>query len=108
MKRLFGMLLVVLILYVIYIDLTIGTLPSDTQKVGALAEQVVKPGKGIPSFTEKVKPGETVITIVENHLNKPIPVPITVLIQDFCELNPGKVPEKIQIGTTYTFPDYSK
>jgi hypothetical protein len=109
MKKLFGVLLLGLTFYAIYIDLTVGTLPNAyTQKVEAVTENVVKPSKGIPSFTEKVKPGETVITIVEHHINKPIPVSITDLIEDFRQLNSGQTPEKIQIGATYDFPDYSK
>ena len=109
MKKFLGMLLLVLILYAIYIDLTVGTLPSASpQKVEAVTETVEKPVKGIPSFDAKVNPGETVITIVEHHMDKPLPVSITDLIKDFQELNKGQAPEKIQIGTTYKFPDYSK
>jgi hypothetical protein len=109
MKNFFGILLLFLILYVIYFDLTVGTLPNaHTQKVDAVTENVGKPLKGMPAFAAKVKPGETAITIVEHHINKPIPVSITDLIEDFRQLNPGQRPEKIQIGATYQFPDYSK
>jgi len=109
MKKLFGMLLVILILYSIYIDLTVGTLPTASpQRVEAVTETVKNPVKGTPSFEAKVKPGETVLTIVEHHINKAIPVSITDLIMDFQQLNSGQAPEKIQIGATYKFPDYSK
>jgi hypothetical protein len=109
MKKLFGMLLALLILYAIYIDLTVGTLPNAyTQKVEAVTKNPVKSVKDVPSFTAKVKPGETVITIVEHHINKSIPVSITDLIKDFRQLNKGQTPEKIQIGASYEFPDYSK
>ena len=109
MKKLVGLLLTVLVMYVIYIDLTVGTLPnSSTQKVDAKVETTSKPVAGLPSFEAKVEPGETVISIVEHQLKKPIPVSITDLIKDFRELNQGKTPENIQIGSTYQFPDYSK
>ncbi|WP_066257647.1 hypothetical protein [Neobacillus drentensis] len=110
MKKLFGFLLAVLIIYVIYIDLTVGTLPSSlTQQVDAKIEtQTTQPKTGIPAFEAKVEPGETVISIVEHQLNKSLPVSIQDLIEDFRKLNPGESPEKIQIGSTYHFPDYSK
>lgn len=110
MKKLFGFLFTILVIYIIYLDLTVGTLtPSGVQPVNAKPEINVKPSKtDIPSFVARVKPGETVISIVEHQLEKPLPVAISDLITDFKKLNPGKSPEKIQIGTTYHFPDYSK
>ena len=109
MKKLIGLMLAVLVMYVIYIDLSVGTLPNaSTKKVVAQVENTTKPVSGLPSFEAKVQPGETVISIVEHHIKKPLPVSITDLIKDFHKLNPGKIPEKIQIGSTYQFPDYSK
>jgi hypothetical protein len=109
MKKIFGFLLTVLVIYVIYFDLTVGTLPSNTaQQVDAKVETIIEPKAGIPSFEAEVKPGETVISIVEHQINKTLPVSISELIEDFKKLNPGKSPEKIQIGSTYHFPDYSK
>jgi hypothetical protein len=109
-KKLFGFLLAVLIIYVIYIDLTVGTLPSSiTQQVDAKIEtQNTQLKTDIPAFEAKVEPGETVISIVEHQLDKSLPVSIQDLIEDFRKLNPGESPEKIQIGSTYHFPDYSK
>ncbi|MFZ7945415.1 hypothetical protein [Neobacillus sp. 19] len=109
MNKIVGFLFVILVIYVIYFDLTVGTLPaSNTKQVDAKIESIEKLSKtDIPSFAAEVKPGETVISIVEHELNKPIPVSITDLIEDFSELNPGQSPEKIQIGATYLFPDYS-
>ncbi|WP_042355037.1 LysM peptidoglycan-binding domain-containing protein [Bacillus rubiinfantis] len=108
MKKLLGLLFAILLIYVIYIDLTVGTLPSAAT-IGQefTSERATNQPAGIPSFEAKVKPGETVMTIVEKHLGKPLPVPISELIADFSKLNPGKTPEKIQIGATYQFPDYS-
>jgi len=110
MKKLLGILLSILVIYVIYYDLTVGTLPTSAPlPVDAKAEQVTAASKSnIPSFDAKVKPGDTVISIVEHRINKSLPVSIHDLIKDFQTLNGGRSPEKIQIGTTYHFPDYSK
>lgn len=112
MKKLFAFLFIILIIYVVYFDLTVGTLPSTrTQQVNAKVETITKPAAAdadTPSFKAKVNPGETVISIVEHQIKKPLPVSITELIEDFRKLNPGQTPEKIQIGSTYHFPDYSK
>ncbi|MBM7651650.1 hypothetical protein [Neobacillus cucumis] len=113
MKKLIGFLLSILVIYVIYYDLTVGTLPtSPAQKVDAKVEQVTPSSSlnstTIPSFDAKVEPGDTVMSIVEHRINKSLPVSITELIEDFQTLNGGKSPEKIQIGLTYHFPDYSK
>ncbi|WHY84734.1 hypothetical protein QNH39_19055 [Neobacillus novalis] len=110
MKQLFGFLFVILVIYVIYFDLTVGTLPASftQQHVEAKIETTVKSKTAIPSFDAKVQPGETVISIVEHKINKPLPVSISDLIDDFRKLNPSLAPEKIQIGSTYHFPDYSK
>jgi hypothetical protein len=110
MKKLFGFLLMVLTIYVIYFDLTVGTLHSSrSQQAIALVETRTLPANtDIPSFEATVQPGDTVISIVEHQLNKPLPFSITDLIEDFRKLNPDQTPDKIQIGSTYHFPDYSK
>lgn len=109
MKKLFGFLLAVLILYVIYFDLTVGTLPStQTQQVDAKVEKITNQKTDLPYFEARVEPGETVISIVEHQLDKSLPVSISDLVEDFRKLNPGETPEKIRIGSTYHFPDYSK
>lgn len=109
MKKLFGVLFAALVVYSIYFDLTVGTLPSASKvQVAGNIAVTEKPQTAIPSFTAKVKPGETLISIVEHHLGKSLPVSINDLIEDFQQLNPGISAEKIKIGTTYHFPDYSK
>jgi hypothetical protein len=109
MKRIFLFLFGLLTIYVIYIDLTAGTLPKDESQV---PEQIVAtmavPENAIAAFEAEVEPGETLISIVEGHIKKPLPVSIDELIGDFKSLNPGQSPEKIQIGASYQFPDYSK
>jgi hypothetical protein len=109
MKRFFMVLLGLLTIYVIFIDLTDGTLPNAyTTKSEVVIAKTTNTKATLPAFEKEVQPGETVISIVEHQLDKPLPISIEELVQDFRELNPGQAPEKIQIGTTYQFPDYSK
>lgn len=109
MKRIFLFLFGLLTIYVIYIDLTAGTLPKDeTNKPEQTVVTMANPENTMDAFEAEVEPGETLISIVENHIKKPLPVSIDELIEDFQSLNDGQAPEKIQIGSTYQFPDYSK
>ncbi|WP_342432329.1 hypothetical protein [Neobacillus sp. FSL H8-0543] len=109
MKRFLMVLLGLLTIYVIYIDLTNGTLPNSyTQKSEIVVATTASTKTSLPAFEKEVQPGETVISIIEHQLDKPLPISIDELIQDFRKLNPGQAPEKIQIGSTYQFPDYSK
>lgn len=117
MKKLFGALIILLVCYIIFFDLKHGTLPSIAQKT--VTEKTVKSVSSsqtanstaettnISYFEEKVRAGDTVLTIVENKLQAQIPVSIDEIVNDFISLNKGITPEKIQIGKTYRFPDYS-
>jgi hypothetical protein len=108
MKNLLILLASFLIIYSIYFDISVGTLPhSDTQKVEAVAKPKLSKTR-IPYFEVKVEPGDTLLTIVEHRIKKPLPVSITRLIHDFEVLNPDQSAEKIQIGKSYRFPDYAK
>jgi uncharacterized membrane protein len=106
MKNFFGALVILLICYIVLFDLKHGTLPQASEKI---AEEVSKvKSVDLSFFEEKVNAGDTVLTIVENKLGAPIPVSISEIVTDFKALNKGISPEKIQIGKTYLFPDYSK
>jgi hypothetical protein len=105
MKKLAGLLLSGLIIYCVYFDMTVGTLPYEHTKT-AVTETIVKPDSNIPYFETSVEPGDTLITIVEHKLRKPLPVSMNKLIHDFQSLNPGQAADKIQIGKTYRFPFY--
>lgn len=108
MKRILLPFFGLLILYVVYIDLTEGTLPGIAEKQTQVTTKAVTSDTlEIAAFEAEVKPGETLISIVENHLDAPLPVSIDELIKDFEALNPGQAPEKIKIGSSYQFPDYS-
>lgn len=108
MKRILLPLFGLLILYVVYIDLTEGTLPGTAAKQAQVTTNAVtNDNLEISAFEAVVKPGETLISIVENQLDQPLPVSIDELIKDFEALNPGQAPEKMKIGSSYQFPDYS-
>lgn len=114
MIRLLVVALVFITIYSIYYDLSSGTIPEQASP----ATTVVPPT--INSETEtsdqhdsekmyievEVKAGDTVLTIAERISNKPIPVSITQLVEDFEQINEGITPEKIQIGKIYKFPVY--
>lgn len=109
MKQFIGLAVTLLILYVIYYDLSHGTLPvatkgTPTQAVETIAHQAEK--SSIEYFEKKVNSGDTVLSIVESHLNRSLPVSIQSVINDFQDLNNGLKPEEIQYGKTYKFPNY--
>ncbi|WP_170007683.1 hypothetical protein [Bacillus fonticola] len=110
MKRLGAIVLVVVILYTVYYDLSVGSLslPSLPSPAGAeeTSEQVgAVEVSGQPYEEIKVERGETVLTIVED-AHQSIPVPIERIVRDFEELNEGLKAEEIQAGETYRFPLY--
>jgi hypothetical protein len=116
MIRLFIAALICVTIFSIYYDLSNGTIPIANEKQAT-------PVMTTPSLTEEletetesdsnatyieveVKAGDTVLTVAERIANKPIPVSITQLVEDFQVLNEGMEPEKIQVGKTYKFPLY--
>jgi hypothetical protein len=106
MKKLFGTLTILLVCYIIIFDLKHGTLPQASEKVTEEVNTAIS--VDIPFFEEQVNAGDTVLTIVENRLEAPIPVSISEIVTDFKALNKGISPETIQLGKNYLFPDYSK
>ncbi|WP_442594963.1 hypothetical protein [Neobacillus sp. D3-1R] len=104
MKKLFTALILLLICYIIFFDLKHGTLPTSNEEETESIVSSTEPT--ISYFEEKVRAGDTVLTIVENKLQTQIPVSINEIVNDFISLNNGITPEKIQIGKTYRFPNY--
>lgn len=107
--------LILVTIYSIYYDLSSGTIPEPSAPVAATVpatsqETDESPVASSPSnnlyIEVEIKAGDTVLTVAEKIANKPIPVSITQLIEDFQNLNEGITPEKIQIGKTYKFPVY--
>ncbi|MBD3107637.1 hypothetical protein IEO70_04595 [Bacillus sp. AGMB 02131] len=101
MKKIFALLLVGLIIYSVYFDLTTGTLPAAS--VPATAEEA-KPE--LPYNEIEVKPGDTLLSIIEREEGS-LPKPIDKIILDFQKLNDGQSPHEMQIEKTYKIPDYT-
>ncbi|MEH6988954.1 hypothetical protein [Cytobacillus firmus] len=106
MKKIAGVLLSVLVIYVIFYDLNHGTLPAG-QNPSMEASTIPAAETDTGFFEKKVNPGETVLSIIELNLDGPIPVGIDQVVSDFSELNNGMQPEEIKSGETYKFPKYS-
>lgn len=122
MKRL-GLLLFVLVLgYIFYYDIKIGTLPMlSSYKKTSAAQTIKKENTDTKQNKEKetekeketdtaykaieVKTGDTVLSITEAINKKKIPS-IEKVIDDFKQLNKNTSATKIQVGKSYKFPLY--
>ena len=116
MKRL-GIFLFVLVLgYIFYYDIKIGTLPMLSSYKKTTAAQTIKKEETTTKQSKKeetdvtykaieVKTGETVLSITEQINKKKMPS-IEKVIDDFKQLNKSTSATKIQIGKTYKFPLY--
>ncbi|OTW91780.1 hypothetical protein BK702_08200 [Bacillus thuringiensis serovar cameroun] len=116
MKRL-GIFLFVLVLgYIFYYDIKIGTLPMLSSYKKTTAAQTIKKEETTTKQSKKdetdvtykaieVKTGETVLSITEQ-INKKKTPSIDKVIDDFKQLNKSTSATKIQIGKTYKFPLY--
>ena len=102
LKKIIGLLFIVLIIYSVYFDLTIGTLPAASTPATAQEAPSESPYKEI-----EVKPGDTLLSIIEREEGR-LPKPINTIILDFQELNDGHSPHELQIGKTYKFPIYAE
>lgn len=112
MKRLGGVLLLLVLGYVLYYDMTIGTLPllhtySKTKETSAkVANEKQKENTSRAKFKViEIKTGDTVLSITEEINKKKIPS-IEKVVTDFKDLNQDKSPAKLQVGKTYKFPLY--
>jgi hypothetical protein len=92
MKKLTGLLILCFVIYIVYHDITNGTLPAATT----------------PSHIQTAKAEDTILSIMEKERDGPLPVSIEQLIKDFESLNPGVKAESLQIGKTYKFPVYNE
>ncbi|WP_243524458.1 hypothetical protein [Bacillus pseudomycoides] len=114
MKRLGALLLVLVLGYVFYYDIKIGTLPMLSSYKKTTAAQTVKK-ENVDTKTKKetdvqykaieVKTGDTVLSITEAINKKKVPS-IETVIADFKQLNKNTSSTKIQIGKSYKFPLY--
>lgn len=107
MKRMLLFLFTCFIGFIIYFDLTTGTLPAIGVETADPAEKYPEqPKKEKKPYKETaVKPGDTLLTIVEREEGG-LKVSIETVINDFQTLNNGLKPEEMQIGKTYKIPLY--
>ncbi|ESU30648.1 hypothetical protein G3A_21220 [Bacillus sp. 17376] len=115
MKKLAGLLVFLMVAYAVYNDLSIGTLPAakmqeperSKAEMAEMEKTETKKAQEIPFFEHEVLPGDTVLSVIDSYMNKPLDVPISQAVEDFKKLNDGTDPQKIKYGNIYKFPDYS-
>ncbi|WP_456274023.1 hypothetical protein [Bacillus sp. AK031] len=112
MKKLYIFLVIMIVSYSIYYDLKAGSLPKVAEVTVTVHNQPSHENEepvqaNSPEyFTVKVKSGDTILSLMEQQLDGPLPVPIDQLITDFEILNEGQSPHEIQIGRSYKLPNY--
>lgn len=102
-----------IICYSIYYDLSTGTLPkADKPTTSETSSEnypnIVVEEELFPAQEVVVQNGYTVLSIVEHLHDGPVPASIQQIVYDFQELNPGVAADNIKVGKTYLFPLYSK
>ena len=115
MKRIVLFISVLFALFIVYYDLTTGTLPgtadqtaaSPTQPPQEPSEPANKPqGQTTRDSIEvTIKPGDTLLSLIEQESGT-AEQPMDTIIADFQSLNEGLKPEDMQIGHTYKIPVY--
>ncbi|KAF1679609.1 MULTISPECIES: LysM peptidoglycan-binding domain-containing protein [Bacillus] len=98
MKRVIFVCSVVFILFILFYDLKIGTIPIQDLPVYKASAKTAPQGQAFK--TVKVKPGDTVMSIVGT-ADSPDDI-----VKDFEALNPNVKANTIQAGTAYKFPVY--
>ncbi|WP_071460142.1 hypothetical protein [Bacillus massilinigeriensis] len=103
MKRIAAFVILAIAAYSIYFDLTKGTIPVAVDVATAKEKEVSSEEEEY--FLYKVKPGDTVLSVLELKMEGSLPVPVSRAVNDFEKLN-GKAPEEIKLSETYKFPLY--
>jgi hypothetical protein len=108
MKKLLGAFLFLFLLYIVYHDVTHGTLPSVNEQPVAAAVPVtsIEVDSPIPFQTVKIKAGDTVLSLTESLSDEH--VSIEKIIADFELLNPKATANSIIIDKEYKIPVYTK
>jgi hypothetical protein len=105
MKRILLFFTICFILFIIYYDVSVGTLPTAVPAAPSKTTDSVPAATVSLPFTETtIVPGDTLLSIVENKQGG-IPVSIEQVVTDFEKLN-GIKPESMQIGKRYKIPVY--
>ncbi|WP_153123447.1 LysM peptidoglycan-binding domain-containing protein [Peribacillus tepidiphilus] len=109
MKKLLTFFAFCLMVYVVYYDLSVGTLPAIKPTIQPVMEASAESNKEdiIPYIEVKIKAGDTLLSILERKEGK-LRAPIDQILEDFQKLNEGVKPDSLQIGKTYKIPVYKK
>jgi len=102
MKKVFGTLAIIIVIYAIYFDITTGTLPGAEKK-----ESVQETALSLQFVELEVKPGDTLLSLIESQGGYPNDVSMEEMIKDFSILNEGIKPNDMQFGETYKIPVYN-
>ncbi|PLT34690.1 LysM peptidoglycan-binding domain-containing protein [Bacillus sp. V5-8f] len=107
MKRLLIFLATSFLGFIVYFDLTTGTLPSTA--ILTVEKTIDYPQHSAKTFMPykeiTIEPGDTLLSIVEREEGS-LEVSIENVIADFQKLNNGLKPEDMLIGEKYKIPLY--
>ncbi|QTM99844.1 hypothetical protein ERJ70_11390 [Sediminibacillus dalangtanensis] len=117
LKKTVVTLFIILFIVSIFKDLTVGTLngaQQRTEEQPANPSNSHKPSQKAPQQDQiayqvievEVRPGDTVLSIIEEINRAEAVLAIDSIVTDFQKLNPGTDPQQIQPGETYLFPLY--
>ncbi|AKL85190.1 YqfZ [Bacillus atrophaeus UCMB-5137] len=98
MKRLIFLISSIFVIFIIFYDVKIGTIPFQDLPVYAVSAKTSEQEAAYKTVT--VKKGDTVMSIVGN-AGSP-----DEIVRDFEALNPNVKASSIQAGTAYKFPVY--
>jgi hypothetical protein len=108
-KKVISAFFLCLSIYIIYHDVTEGTLIASTEATAPPEHGTDgKTNVHIPYQMVTVQPGDTLLSIIERKQNGPLPVPIDKVITDFEALNPGEKAQTLRIGKKYKIPVYQR
>ena len=80
MKRIFGVVILLFILFAIYTDLAVGTLPETMVQIQLKSQET---GSLIRFVEVRVEHGDTLISLIEKQGGFPGHISITRMIDDF-------------------------
>ncbi|MCM3111409.1 hypothetical protein [Lederbergia lenta] len=104
MKSIAALIVGIIVIYSMYHDLTVGTLPNNEIHSISTSDEMIK-GNNAYTLIE-IKQGDTVLSVLEQLTQGSLPVSIEQAVDDFTDFNNGVKPEQIQTGETYKFPLY--
>ena len=110
MKKFLAFLMICFISFIVYYDITTGTLPQNVTipyKEPSLPANQPLSKSDLNYYEVTIKPGDTLLSIIEREEGS-LTQPIETIVTDFQELNEGLKPEQMQIGKTYKIPSYKK